>query len=236
MDNIKEIKINCDAKNYANLDDFNELQGNLKDLTELNFNKLKLSILKYGFIAPLFAYKDNKGKLWIMDAHQRVRVLKHLRDVDGYLVPKLPYNLIQAKDKRQAKEMLLAINSRYGKMTVDGLYEFINEPKFEIDFENIKTLLDFSDINLDSFDLGYITQYGGHEANNLNENDLNIEDDFDPIGTATDLHKIVFIFDTENDALQFMQNNHSNLEYKKFGGGQGKIWQVNLSAKYGIKK
>jgi hypothetical protein len=148
---IKEIKINCDAKHYASLDDFHELQGNLKDLTELNFNKLKLSILKYGFIAPLFAYKDTKGKLFIMDAHQRVRVLKHLRDVDEYIVPQLPYNLIDAKNKREAKEMLLAINSRYGKMTAEGLYEFSNEPNYEIDMNAIELILDLPEVNLDMF-------------------------------------------------------------------------------------
>ena len=148
---IKEIKISCDAKHYASLDDFHELQGNLKDLTELNFNKLKLSILKYGFIAPLFAFKDNKGKLFIMDAHQRVRVLKHLRDVDEYIVPQLPYNLIDAKNKREAKEMLLAINSRYGKMTAEGLYEFSNEPNYEIDMNAIELILDLPEVNLDMF-------------------------------------------------------------------------------------
>jgi len=88
MDRIIEIK--CESNNYAPLDAFNELQGNLKDLNELNFNKLKLSILNYGFVAPLFVWKDNKNKLWILDAHQRCRVLKHLRDVDGYDIPNLP--------------------------------------------------------------------------------------------------------------------------------------------------
>ena len=148
---IKEIKINCDSANYFALDEFNELQGNLKDLSEINFNKLKLSILEYGFTFPYFAWKDNKGKLWILDAHQRTRVLKHLRDIDGYIIPKLPTVLIGAKDKRQAKELLLVANSRYGKMTVEGLYEFSNELNFEIDMTAMELILDLPEVNLDMF-------------------------------------------------------------------------------------
>ena len=150
---MKKIEIKCDAKNYIELSKFKELQGNLKDLTETNYNKLKESILKYGFISPFFAWFDGKV-YWIIDAHQRYRVLTNL-EKDGYDIPKLPTVLIEAKDKRTAKELLLAINSKYGKMTAEGLYEFINEVNFEIDFDNIKGILDFPDIDLNSFDLGF---------------------------------------------------------------------------------
>ena len=163
---IKEIRITCDASHYFSLNEFNELQGDLKELDELRFNKLKLSILKYGFAFPYFAWKDSKGKLWIIDAHQRTRVLKHLRDVDGYLIPKLPTNLIQAKDRRQAKELLLVLNSNYGKMTNEGLYSFINESGFEIDLSGME-MLDFGNFDIETFKAGYLNDIS------INENDYN---------------------------------------------------------------
>lgn len=73
----------------------------------------------------------------------------------------------------------------------------------------------------------------GVDENNMTDEDIDINDEFDPIGSATDLHKIVFIFDNENEASEFMLQNLPKIEFKKFGGGSGKIWQVNLSVKYG---
>jgi len=162
---MNKIEIKCDAKNYIELSKFKELQGNLKDLTETNYNKLKQSILKYGFVSPFFSWYDGKT-YWILDAHQRYRVLTNL-EKDGCDIPKIPTVLIQAKDKRTAKEILLAINSRYGKMTNDGLYEFINEPNFEIDFESISNILDFPDIDLNSFNLGFVNDIEVNENENL---------------------------------------------------------------------
>ena len=75
----------------------------------------------------------------------------------------------------------------------------------------------------------------GLDVNNMTDDDVNLEDEFDPIGTSTDLHKIVFIFDNELEAETFMSLNHKDQQYKKFGGGSGKIWQVNLSTTYGQK-
>jgi len=86
--------------------------------------------------------------------------------------------------------------------------------------------LDDWGLTLPNFDIG-------HDANNMNEDDLNMEEEFDPIGEATDLHKIILIFDNEIKAKEFYDNNLNKLEYKKFGGGQGKMWQINLSTTYG---
>jgi hypothetical protein len=164
VDNIKEIRITCDGSHYGNLDEFNEFQGNLKELSELNLNKAKLSILTHGFTVPMNCWLDGKKKLWILDGHQRTRVLRHLRDVDGYIIPKLPYNLIEAKNKQEAKKILLAIDSSYGKMTHDGLYEFINEVGFEIPIVDFKDYVNFATIDIDNFNLGF-------GSDNQNENE-----------------------------------------------------------------
>lgn len=167
---MKKVEIKCDSKNYIELSKFKELQGNLKDLTEANYNKLKESILKYGFISPFFSWFDGKT-YWILDAHQRYRVLTNL-EKDGYDIPKLPTVLIEAKDKRTAKEILLTINSKYGKMTAEGLYEFINEVNFEIDFDNIKAILDFPDLDLNSFDLGFNKDIEVNDNNAIEQSNL----------------------------------------------------------------
>lgn len=75
----------------------------------------------------------------------------------------------------------------------------------------------------------------GIEANNMNDEDVSdlLQQEFDPIWEASGLHKIVFIFDNEWEAENFMNINHNWLKYKKFGWGSSKIWQVNFSTNYG---
>lgn len=100
------------------------LQGALKSLSEDSFTLLKKSILKHGFFVPVFLW--HKGEqIHILDGHQRIRVLSVLKK-EGYAIPKIPGVLIEAKNKKEAKEKLLAITSSFGKIEIDGLYEFWN--------------------------------------------------------------------------------------------------------------
>ena len=75
----------------------------------------------------------------------------------------------------------------------------------------------------------------GMDENEMSDEDVSLEEEFDPIGSASDLMKIVFIFDNELEAETFMSLNHKEIQYKKVSGSVGKIWQVNLSTTYGIK-
>ena len=102
--------------------DLIELQPNsFKDLSQKNFDKLSNSFNVHGFITPYFVWKD-KGKYFILDGHQRSRVLSTL-EPNGLEVP---YILIDAKNKQEAAKKLLAIDSRYGKRTAEGEQEFLD--------------------------------------------------------------------------------------------------------------
>jgi len=73
----------------------------------------------------------------------------------------------------------------------------------------------------------------GVDENDLTEDDFDIAEEFDPIGSATDLHKIVIIFDNEIAAKEWHEKHIPAHQFKKYGGGQGKMWQINLSSNYG---
>lgn len=143
-----KIKIRCTGTDHISLDVFTELQGNLKELSKDNYEKLKASILKYGFCFPVFCWKE-VNVYWVMDSHQRIKTLKQLR-TEGYEIPDLPTVYIEAKDKVEAKELLLQLNSNYGKLTQDGVYEFINEPGFELNPVLLKEV-DLPDFDIDLF-------------------------------------------------------------------------------------
>ena len=101
---MKTIQIKCSAQTTLPIDLILEFQGPLKKLSAANLNKLKANILKLGFIAPFFVW-DNKGDNMLLDGHQRLAALISLRQ-DGYDIPLLPVDYINAKDEAEARAKL----------------------------------------------------------------------------------------------------------------------------------
>lgn len=101
-------------------------QGELKDLSEKNYNKLLASFNKHGFFVPIFIWQNGKDN-WCLDGHGRLRVLNKEKiefDNTGY---EIPVHLIQAEDITDAKEKLLKITSQYQQITYEGLQNYIDE-------------------------------------------------------------------------------------------------------------
>jgi len=149
----KTIKIACKGSRLAALDKLEVIQGDLKELSRENYNKLRKRIETKGFDAPLFVWK---GK--ILDGTQRYRVLTAMLE-DDWVLPggKVPVCDIKAKDLKEAKERVLGYVSQYGKVTHAGLNEFlsgIEEPDFET-------------MNLPEFDFSIFDRLYLHPAENL---------------------------------------------------------------------
>jgi hypothetical protein len=106
-----------------------DLQGDLKTITKDNLEKLKESIMQYGFVFPFFVWIDDNNEYWIHDGHQRQKALQAL-ERENVIIPKLPYARITADSKKEAAELLLMLNSRYGEFNPDT--SFFDE--FDIDF------------------------------------------------------------------------------------------------------
>ncbi len=62
----------------------------------------------------------------------------------------------------------------------------------------------------------------GIDENNMLENDVDIEEEFDPIGTTSNDQRVVFLFDNAEDAENYLIEN--NVEFKKMN----MAWQVNF--------
>jgi len=152
----KTIEIKCKAADTLELEKLTELQGNLKDLSNENYEKLKNQILTHGFSFPFHVWK-NSNKNYILDGHQRRRVVSKLQSEEGYYIPKLPVSYIEAENKKEAKEKLLACLSEYGNMTPYGLYEFMGE---DIDFSELDNFR-LPEIDIDKFESEF---FGGHNV------------------------------------------------------------------------
>ena len=93
-------------------------------------------------------------------------------------------------------------------------------------------LQEWDSLELESWGLDIPNWSKGIDANNMSEDDIDIDENFDPIGTSKGLHKIIFIFDNEDEAIKWYGDNNIKSDYKKFGGSDVSVWHVNLSTKY----
>ena len=76
---MKTVAIRCTAAVNIDLAELTPLQGELKELNDANFEKLKRSILKHGITFPFFVWQS-EGTNYILDGTQRDRVLKRMSD------------------------------------------------------------------------------------------------------------------------------------------------------------
>ena len=142
------IPVTCDPEgklDRVSIDEIEEFQGGLKSLGKTEYSKLKQSITEKGFVVPCFAWRNGSGKWKLLDGHQRVRVIR----TEGWTIDGgIPVVEIVAENERDAKEKLLAIVSRYGRVEGQGLYEFLDGTG--IDLEEW-TVPDLPDLDLDSW-------------------------------------------------------------------------------------
>lgn len=128
------IKITCDTKDKLKLDELTEFQGELKYREQSDIDKCVNSIKKYGFAVPFFCWKHD-GINHILDGHNRMNALRKLDNL-GYLIPPLPVVYVDCEDEKSARDLLLRINSQYGKMSAESVLEFIGD--FDIDVTNFE--------------------------------------------------------------------------------------------------
>jgi len=212
----KAIKVTCEGADLLSLDRLTPFQGNLKELSTINYEKLKAEILELGFSEPISVWVSDKN--YIINGHQRVRVLQRMRDIEGYKIPDLPVSYITADTYKQAKKKVLALTSQYGQLSDEGLLEFITEA--DIELEELKNLR-FPDLNLDIF-------FQAH-SKNLSVETINRGDEFSEWVDLPEFErgekdiKLTFIFKTEADRKKYVDDRE--IEITQVYNGQ---WTCRL--------
>lgn len=143
----KKIQVSCQGAKTLDQSELVPFQGNLKSLSEENYQRLKKVILDHGFSEPISVWQ-NDGKNYIINGHQRLRTIRNMIE-DGYECPNLPVSIVKAKSAKQAAQKVLALTSQYGKIEDDGLYEFMT--KAELDPESLLTDYSFAEIDVPDF-------------------------------------------------------------------------------------
>lgn len=100
------------------------IQGTFKELSKKNFEKLKNSISKNGFIQPFFIW-ENENKKYILDGHQRQKAI-----VDLYGDIFVSCIIIDAKNLQEAKKLVLFYSSQYGEFSKESFLDFGSDLQF----------------------------------------------------------------------------------------------------------
>jgi DNA modification methylase len=119
-------------------------QGGLKEHTESDYEKAKKSILQYGWSFVLYYWNDGKKK-WIIDGHNRCEVLSRL-EAEGYIIPPIPAIEVFCKNRKEAKQKLLRLNSTFGRLSKESVLEFAED--IDLNFDEIAlpdSVIDFTD-------------------------------------------------------------------------------------------
>jgi hypothetical protein len=122
---MKKIRIACDVKDTLDWHLIKPLQGNYKKRTPEQIEKLCALIIKRGIRFPSFITKISK-EVWAIDTHGRLLAYDEL-ERRGYTIPPVPVVYINAKNKAEAKQLLLECDSRYGTATQEGFDEYIED-------------------------------------------------------------------------------------------------------------
>jgi DNA modification methylase len=147
----KIIQVKCRGAELVSHTQLVPFQGNLKDLSEENYNKLKNEILSLGFSEPFSVWKSD-DKLYLLNGHQRHRVISKMV-AEGFACPELPISVVEADSFEEARKKVLALTSQYGEITGQGLYEFAMDSGLTA--EEIKERFRFPEIDLDSWELEF---------------------------------------------------------------------------------
>jgi hypothetical protein len=197
------------------LSDIKPNPNNPRFIKDDKFKKLVTSLREFPEMMekrPMVCVTDTDGKLYPLGGNMRLKALQELKYKE---IPDAWIMLADEWSEEKRKEFTIKDNVGFGEWDWDML---ANEWNVE---------------ELEEWGLKIPNWGDGSEFNTMTDEDVDITEEFDPIGSASDLHKVIFIFDNEIDAGNYFDKHIPNLQYKKYGGGQGKQWQVNLSKNYG---
>jgi hypothetical protein len=72
---------------------------------------------------------------------------------------------------------------------------------------------------------GLYTYFQGSEFNNMTDDDVDVNEEFDPFGVSKGMQRVVFLFDGPDEAESYLKSG--NIKFEK----RNMAWQVNMSTR-----
>lgn len=137
------MEVKCKTQHTLPLEELTEFQGNLKERDNTDIGKIVKSIKKHGFSFPFFVWNHDAIN-HVLDGHGRLKALQQMV-AQGENIPELPIVYVDCRDEADAKELLLKLNSQYGKMTAESIKDFLGD--LQIDFTELAIPDGFLDLS-----------------------------------------------------------------------------------------
>lgn len=164
------------------------------------FKKLCKSIQDFPKMMALRPIIIDSGGM-ILGGNMRFKALKEL----GYKeVPDEWVKRAEELTEAEKEEFIAKDNVPFGEWDWDILKEWDKDKLIEWG------------LDIPTWDLG-------HEANNMTESNINVNEEFDPYGVSKGQQRVVFIFNNKDDAKSYLRT--INVEFKKMN----MAWQVDMS-------
>jgi hypothetical protein len=151
---------------------------------------------------PMVCVTDVDGKLYPLGGNQRLKAIKQL---DMKEIPDSWVMLADDWTEEQRQEFLIKDNVAVGTW----------------DFDELKAGWDLD--KLEEWGLEIPNWDAGVEQNEMTDEDVDIEEEFDPIGVSAGQQRVVFIFDGSDEAESYLKS--INVEFVK----RNMAWQVDMS-------
>ena len=149
----ESLDVTCTGTDFLDFSELERFQGFLKIRNDNDINKIAKSFEKHGFATPFFVWKDGDRNR-VLDGHGRFETIS-LMAKQGVKIPKLPVIFVDCKTEKEAKELLLKMNSSYGRMTRDSVMKFI-DGDIKLDLNSYKLPEDtlvFSKLDVEAFSI-----------------------------------------------------------------------------------
>ena len=145
---MAEINIKCKGSTEVNIDDLQDVQGEVKFLPSENLQKLLTSLEKNGFCEPFVIWRENQeSKPVVIAGNQRLKAIKKAREL-GWLLPLgFPAVEVEAENLQQAKKILLSLASTFGRVDKHHLEHFITDN--ELNLDEMTGIINFPELKLD---------------------------------------------------------------------------------------
>ena len=180
------------------LSDIRPNPNNPRVIKDDKFKKLVQSIQDFPQMLELRPIVVN-DEMIVLGGNMRLKALEHLGIEETFI--------IKAGDltDKQEQEFIIKDNVGYG----------------EWDWEQLANEWDVED--LDDWGLTIPNWSAGLDVNNMNENDIDIDEEFNPMGNMDGKQRVVFLFDGAEEAESYLNSLHVTFVKRNMA------WQVDLS-------
>ena len=190
---------------YKNITDIKPNPKNPRVIKDEKFAKLVQSLKDFPEMLekrPLICFTDTDGKLVVLGGNMRLKAAKEVG------LKELPVMLADDWTEEQKQQFLIKDNVGFG----------------EWNWEELQSDWDVEQLGAWGLDMPKWAE--GLDVNSMTDEDVDLEEEFDPIGNMDGKQRVVFLFDGPEEAEIYL--NSLKVDFKK----NGSAWQIDLSTRY----